>query len=369
MKTTTSAALAVLAYLAFISLGLPDALLGVAWPSVSASFGISPDLLGIPLAITAAAYFLSGLFAGRLIERLGIGLLLASSTALVVAAQFGFSLSPAFWIFLVAAPIAGFGSGAIDAALNTWAAKNFSARHMSWLHAAYAAGATTGPIIMTAAITRGPSWRLGYGIVGGLLTALTLAFVATRRRWEARSEEVVLDAPGNVGPLQPEPSLFSGFTHLRNPRVRLQIGIFFFYSGLEISAGQWCFTILTESRGLSDVAGGAWAAAFWGGMLAGRVVLGMYVERIGQVRLLRLATLGAVVSATLFAIPSALTAFALPLLAFSLASIYPGLMAETPRRIGEQAAVHVVGFQVSAATLGIAALPSFAGLLSAWISL
>jgi fucose permease len=363
-----SVSLLVLAYLAFISLGLPDAVLGVAWPSVRDTFDLSQALLGAPLAIAAAAYFISGLLAGRLIQGLGIGLLLAGSTALVASSVLGISAAPAFIAILLVTPIMGFGSGAIDAALNTYAARNFSPKHMSWLHAAYAAGATAGPAIMTAVLSRGASWRMGYAVVGIMLAALVLAFAASRKLWDAKqpAPQVVLDTPGGVGPVSLEEPPVSGFTALRSGRVWLQIVIFFLYTGIEVSAGQWSYTVLTEARGLDGTAAGTWAAIYWGGLLAGRLVLGFVVERVGTVRMLRFATVGALVSAVIFAIPG-LTwgAAALPLLSFSLASIYPGLMTETPRRVGARTAPHAVGFQVSAATLGVAVVPSVAGLVSA----
>jgi len=363
----SSATLLVLAYLAFVSLGLPDAVLGVAWPSLRDSFGLPQALLGAPLAIAATAYFISGLLAGRLIQGVGIGRLLAGSTALVAAGVLVFSAAPTFLLILLVTPLMGFGSGAIDAALNTYAARNFSPKHMSWLHAAYAAGATSGPAIMTAVLSRGASWRTGYAVVGIVLATLVVAFTATRRLWEAGqpAPQVMVDTPGGAGPVPLDEPPVSGFSALRSGRVWLQIVIFFFYTGIEVSAGQWSYTILTEGRGLGSAAAGTWVAVYWGGLLAGRLVLGFVVERVGQARMLRFATVGALLSAVIFAIPGlAWGAAALPLLSFSLASIFPGLMAETPRRIGEHLAPHAVGFQVSAATLGVAVLPSVAGLVS-----
>ncbi|WP_240359941.1 MFS transporter [Pyxidicoccus trucidator] len=371
MKPSTSrssATLLALAYLAFISLGLPDAVLGVAWPSMRGSFGLPHALLGLPLAVAATAYFISGMLAGRLMQWLGIGRLLAGSTALVAVCVLGYAASPSFVLIVVlAAPLGGFGSGAIDAALNTYAARNFSPKHMSWLHAAYAAGAMSGPVVMTAVLSGGASWRVGYAVVGCILAALALAFVPARRLWEAEpsTPHVVVDAPGGVGPLPLDEPPVGTLSALRSGRVWLQVAVFFFYTGIEVAAGQWSYTLLTEERGLGGTAAGTWVAAYWGGLLAGRLVLGFAVERVGQAVMVRVATLGVLIFAVLFAIPGLKVGVAaLPLLSFALASIYPGLMAETPRRVGERMAPHAVGFQVSAATLGVAVVPSVAGLMS-----
>lgn len=360
------AALIVLAYLAFVSLGLPDAVIGVAWPSLRETFGLSQPMLGVVLALGAAAYFVSGLFAGRLQQGFGIGALLAASTALVAAGVFGYAWAPAFFVIALIAPLIGFGSGAIDSALNTYAAKHFRPRQMTWLHAAYAAGAMAGPALMTAAYSRGAGWRTGYATVGVLLASLVLAFVLTRRWWDrtrVSAADLRMDAAVATGPLTPPVPRATAWSALRNGRVWLQITLFFLYTGLEVSAGQWSYTILTEGRGVGTVAAGGQVASYWGGLLAGRVALGFVVERIGQVFLVRLAMAGVVIFAGLLAFPSGGTAtLALPLLSFSLAAIYPGLMSETPRRVGEETAAHAVGFQVSAATLGVAVVPTVAGL-------
>jgi fucose permease len=345
-------ALLALAYLAFVSLGLPDTVLGVAWPSLRETFTLPQAMLGAPLALAATAYFLSGLLAGRLLRRWGVGLLLTLSTALVTVGIAGQTSSPAFVLFVVATCLIGFGSGAIDTGLNTYAAKNLGARHMTWLHAAYSVGAALGPAIMTALLARGAGWRTGYAVICAALGMLTVAFTVTRRRWGEGGNEAT--------------RANSGWAALRHPHVGLQVAVFFVYSGTEIAAGQWSYTVLTESRGVETTTAGVWVSLYWASLLAGRIVLGFVVERVGTVRLLRFGTVGAVVGTLLFAapgLPPAVGAVGLALLGFALAPIYPGLMSETPRRVGAQLAPHAVGFQVSAATLGVAVIPNVAGLL------
>ncbi|WNG35586.1 MFS transporter [Archangium violaceum] len=360
-------ALLALAYLAFVSLGLPDAVLGIAWPSIRGAFALPQAALGAVLATSAAAYFLSGLRAGQLIRSLGIGTLLTVSTGLVTLGIAGFSLAPAFAWFLLSACFIGVGSGGIDAGLNTYAARHFGARHMTWLHAAYSTGAALGPVLLTAILARGGGWRAGYVTIGAVLGLLAVSFAVMRRQWggeQARSGAgEASDASGPAAGDGVTPSISTGATLLR-PRVWLQIFLFFFYSGVEVTTGQWSYTFLTESRGIDTTVAGTWVSLYWGSLLAGRVLLGFIVERVGSVRLLRLCSGTAILGAILFAIPGIPAAIGLAIIGFSLAPIFPGLMSETPRRIGVEAAAHAVGFQVSAATLGVATLPSLAGLLS-----
>ncbi|HEX8438118.1 MFS transporter [Archangium sp.] len=352
-----------LAYLAFISLGLPDAVLGVAWPSIRETFGLPQAALGAVLSSAAVAYFFSGLLAGRFIGAAGIGTLLAASTGLVTLGVVGYASTPAFALMLAAACLLGFGSGAVDAGLNTYAAQNFGARHMTWLHAAYSTGATLGPVLMTATLTSGGGWRAGYAVIGGVLGLLAVTFTGMRRQWDGGP------APSaRTGGEAPVPAA-SVWATLRRPRVWLQSAIFFFYCGVEVTAGQWSYTVLTEARGLGTVVAGTWVSLYWASLLAGRVLLGLIVERVGTVRLLRLSTLAAVAGALLFALPQVPPALGLSVLGFALAPIFPGMMAETPRRIGAEAAAHAVGFQVSAATLGVALVPSVAGLMGEWLGL
>lgn len=351
-----------LSYLAFVSLGLPDAVIGVAWPSIRETFSLPQAALGAALAMAASAYFTSGLFAGQFMRTAGIGTLLAVSTALAATGVTGYGAAPAFALFIAAACFVGLGSGAIDTALNTYAAHHFGARHMTWLHAAYSVGAALGPVLMTALLTHGAGWRAGYAVIGGALALLAVAFTGMRRQWDAGpgSSPPTAEAPASVDATSPT---VTAMATLRRPRVWLQIAIFFLYSGVEVTAGQWSYTVLTEARGLGTAVAGTWVSLYWAGLLAGRIVLGFVVERVGPVRLLRLGTTGAVMGALLLALPAVPAVLGLALLGFSLAPIFPALMSETPRRVGADAAAHAVGFQVSAATMGVAVVPSAAGLI------
>ena len=356
--------LLLLSYLAFVSLGLPDTVLGVAWPSLRDEFGLSQAAVGAVLAATVSGYFFSGLIAGRLAGWLGVGGLLAASSGLVALGLAGYALAPRWSLFFPLGAVIGLGSGAIDAALNQYAARHFPVRHLNWLHASWSVGATTGPVIMTAALAHGPGYRAGYATLAAALGVMGAAFLATRRSWEERRPCAVVAAAvkGSAEPLPRE----GAWDALRRGRVWLKIAIFFLYTGLETSAGQWCFTLMREARGLGVEAAGSWTAAYWASLTAGRIALGFVVDRIGPDRLLRLAALGVVTGAVLFAAASGLAGrLGLLLLGASLAPMYPTLMARTPARLGHATTPHAVGFQVSSATLGAALLPGAVGLVAA----
>lgn len=341
----------VLAYVAFVSLGLPDTVLGVAWPSLRDAFRLPQAAMGAALAANVAGYAVSGLLAGRASSALGVGGVLALSTALVSTGLVGLAVAPAWPAFVLSSAVCGLGSGAVDAALNAYAATHFPPRHMNWLHACYSAGATLGPAAMTAALATA-TYRTGYAALSLALGLLASTFVATRRRWTMPAEA----ADGARGSL-------SGA--LRLPRVWLQVAIFFLYTGLEASAGQWAFTVLREARGFALETAGTWTAAYWGSIAAGRVVFGFVVGALGPDRVVRWGTLGAVAGALLYAVlPGAAGVAGLVLLGLSLAPIFPMLMSRTPARLGPAAAPHAIGFQVAAATLGTAALPGAHGLLA-----
>jgi fucose permease len=340
-----------LAYVAFVSLGLPDTVLGVAWPSLRATFVLPQAAMGAALSANVAGYFVSGLFAGRVSAALGVGGLLALSTGLVVAGLSGFVLAPSWPIFVACAVLVGLGSGAVDAALNTYAAVHFAPRHMNWLHACYSAGATLGPVVMTAALA-GASFRAGYAALAAALAAMSLAFLATRRRW-------------GVGGRAGGQAAGGARAALRDRRVWLLVAIFFVYTGLEASAGQWAFTVLRDARGLSLETAGAWTAAYWGSIAGGRVAVGFVVGRLGPDRLVGAGTLGALAGSVAYAVlPGVAGSAGLVLLGLSLAPIFPMLMSRTPERVGAALAAHAVGFQVAAATLGTAAQPSAHGVLA-----
>lgn len=348
----SAALLLVIAYLGFISLGLPDAVAGVAWPHLRGDFRLSQSAFGGLFLAGGLGYFFSSFFAGRLTQQLGVGPLLTLSSLLVGVAMIGDSLAPQWIVLLAFSIVWGLGSGAIDAALNHFVAGAFSAKHVSWLHACYSIGAATGPLLMTACLTRANSWRLGYAIVGTIMLAMSALFFATRRKW--------------AGEESTQPEAASGATQtevLREPLVWAQIITFLLYTGLENTVGQWSFTLLTEGRGLGERTAGVFVFLYYGSIALGRVAFGPIAERVGLDRLVRLSTLAAVIGAAGFAFAPhpVVAAGGLVVLGLGLASVFPTLMTRTPQRLGARLAAHAIGFQVSAAMLGAAILPSLTG--------
>ncbi|MGG5812101.1 MFS transporter [Falsiroseomonas sp. CW058] len=334
-----------LAYLAFIGLGLPDPMPGTLWPAIAPAYGLPNAALGLVLAGVAAGYVVAGLLAGRLIAALGIGGVLAASVAATALAAGGQALAPPWAVFVALSVLAGLGGGAVDAALNAFAAARFAPRHLNWMHGCWGIGATLGPALAAALLAGGFGWQAGYATIAAILATLTAAFLLTRRRWDA------------AAPLPPAARV-TALSVLRNPVARLQMLLFFVYTGLEAGAGQWAATVLA-ARGASPAEGAAAATLFWAGLAFGRIALGFVIDRVGADRMLRLSGPAAAAGAGLFAL--GLGAPALALLAFALAPVYPTLMARTPARLGAAAAVHAVGFQVAAAMTGVAVLPALMG--------
>ena len=344
-----------IAYLGFVSLGFPDPVAGVAWPSVRDAFLLPQSSFGLVFIALGCGYCASGFFGGKLTQILGLGNLLWISSGLVAVAMLGSSVAAVWPFFVVCAVIWGLGSGGIDAGLNSYVSNHFSARHMNWLHACYSIGATLGPLLMTATLVHGRSWRLGYALVGSVLFLMTLLFLVTRQGWT--------ETPQTVDGRASQPA--SMRAALSQPLVWLQIVIFFLYVGLEFTVGQWSFTVLTESRGLTPQIAGLLAGGYYGAIGVGRVLTGVISQRVGLDIILRLSMFIAVMGAAVFAFAPAGTGnVALVVIGLGLAPVFPCLMSRTPDRLGAAYSAHAIGFQVSAGMLGGALVPGLTGLIA-----
>ena len=346
-----------IAFLAFVSLGLPDGILGVAWPSIRTAFGVTLGQLGVLLASAMVGYLASSFCAGWLVARMGVGALLVWSSLLMVANSWGYAVASAWPVMVACALLAGLGAGAIDAGINAFAAARFSAGVVTWLHACYGVGAMLGPLLMTATLAAGLGWRWGYGLLGLLLAGMALAFALTLALWRL--------SPDTGGSRRDSEGLVATLTYAP---VWPGMALFFLYTGLEVTAGQWSYTLLTEARGVAPTMAGVAVAAYWGSLTVGRVVAGVLARRVPPRSLLRAALAVAPVGGALVWSADGATRAVLGLvvLGAALAPVYPLLTADTPRRLGARYASHAIGFQVSAAYLGAAVIPGAVGVAATW---
>jgi fucose permease len=344
-----------IAYLGFISLGLPDPVAGVAWPSVRDVFGLHQSSFGLVFIALGCGYCASGFFGGKLTQVLGLGNLLWFSSVLVAVAMFGSGFAVSWTMFVACACIWGLGSGGIDAGLNAYGSRHFSSRQMNWLHACYSFGATLGPLLMTAMIWQLGSWRMGYYVVGSLLFAMGMLFLVTRNDWETPlSDQNTSTSPVSIR------------TVLSSKLVWLQIVMFLVYVGLEFTTGQWCYTVLTESRGVTPEFAGILAGCYYLSIGVGRVIAGMIAPRIGVDSILYYAMRLTLVGTICYSlnVSAEFSALGLILTGLGLAPIFPSLMMLTPVRLGDAYATHAVGFQVSAGMIGTAIIPGVAGIFA-----
>jgi fucose permease len=356
MTTVTRGSL-LLAYLAFISLGLPDSLLGVGWPSVSADLGVPLDAVGFLLIAGTVGYVISSVLAGFTLARLGIGRLLAGSTALVALGLAGYAGAPVLAVLVGLALLVGLGSGAIDSGLNAYAAAAFGPRHMNWMHAFFGVGMAIGPLVMTTVLAADLSWRWGYGIVAAAQALLAATFAFTARGWAAHRPLV-----GDDLPTPPQVPIRQT---LAIPAVWYGALAFALYVAVEISVGLWAYVFLTQSRGLDSTLAGVCVSAYWTSLFVGRVVQGIVAERLGSQRVLHFRLAAIVVGAALVAVPAHgwVAVAGLLVIGFAAAPVFPLLTLTTAERVGAHHADRTVGVQMGAAGLGGAVLPGAVGVL------
>lgn len=366
VKQYPKVGLVILAFVAFIALGMPDGLLGVAWPSIRASFSIPLDAIGLLLTASITGYLTSGFFSGPLISRFGIGNVLVASCAMTGVGLIGYTVAPAWWMMVLLGVMAGLGAGAIDAGLNTYMAAYFREGMMQWLHASYGIGVTMGPIIMTIALTALNSWRVGYRVVGGIQLALAVCFALTLPIWDQTKIPIESRESKRLTDYKTPP-----VETLRQPRVWLSVLLFFLYTGVEASLGTWIYTLLTESRGIQTEAAGLWVGSYWAIFTVGRVAAGIYAKRVGVNLLVQASLITALLGVILlWSNPANVTNLvAVVLIGLAIAPIYAALMSGTSQRVGMHYAANTIGMQIAAAGLGSAIIPSLVGVLARQFSL
>jgi fucose permease len=360
-----------LIYVAFISLGLPDGLLGVAWPEMRDSFSLPLDALGIILIGSTTGYLLSSFFNGFFMRKIGVAVLLALSCLATALALIGYTLVPVWWLLPLLAVLAGLGAGAIDAGLNTYVEKNFNEGLMQWLHASFGVGVTIGPIIMSSSIKYFDSWRVGYLIVGSAQIMLALTFALTLSLWQKpkKTSDATDQSNKKIGKnKQQEIKMFETLKYLS---ALLSVLLFFIYTGIELTLGHWTFTLFTESRGISTTAAGLWVSGYWGSFTVGRILAGFLAYKFLSRKIAKNAAFLGLFGSALIAINlnNWLSLLGLALTGIAIAPIFPALISSTSYRVGKGHTVNTIGMQISAAGLGGALLPGLAGVLANNISL
>jgi len=333
-----------LACLAYLGVALPGSTLGLLWPSMRFSFGAPVGALGILLIPGITASVISSVAVGRI--RLRTGPLVAASTMLIAFALAVEALAPWLWVMAIGTVLFGLGFGALDTALNAHAARHFGARDVNWMHASYGLGATMGPLLVTALLAAGRSWRQTYGIMALALAALACVLALARRGWQAPASPA---DPRPASPAAPAAAVVGAATFAAVE------------TGIESGAGVWGYLFLTAGRGLPDEAAGVAVAAYWAMMFAGRVVLGPVAGRLGPVRVLAAAVAGVPLGAALMAVPGPglLAVIGLMTLGLAAAPVFPLLTLITGQRTGT---LRMVSLQVAASAVGGAALPAGLGL-------
>lgn len=358
--------LILLAFVAFVALGLPDGLLGVGWPSIRAGFSIPLDAIGMLLTSAVAGYMTSSFLSGFLLSRVGVGRVLAGSCFLTGLALIGYTLVPHWWMMVLLGVFAGLGAGAIDAGLNTYVAAHFGEGLMQWLHASWGVGITIGPIIMTLGLAALNTWRFGYWVVGSFQIALAACFVLTLAMWSQKNAPSGSEAQKRLTDYRTP----VGQT-LQQPQVWLSVVLFFLYVGAEGSLGTWTYTLLTESRGVDRTLAGFFAGSYWFTFTIGRVAAGMVARRVGVNRLVLGGLVGALLGAGLLTWnPSEVAnVLAVAIIGLSIAPIFPAMMSGTRTRVGDRYAANTIGMQMAATGLGTAVIPSLMGVLARQVSL
>jgi fucose permease len=334
--------------LALSAVGMFDGALGVAWPSMRETFDQPLAALGVVVFAYTSGYFITSSIGGWLLEHVGTGLAMIGIAVSAIAGASLFSISPVWLVVLVGAFLVGVSGGAADLTLNHELAQHHGVRALGFLHATWGLGAAVGPVVVTAFVTGDRSWRLAFVPIIVLQVALLVAYLVVRQDWAPVPRR--RDAPADVEPLD-------------RAALGIALAMFFVYVGVELGAGQWGYTLLTDGRDMSEGAAGAWMSSYWLALTGGRLLLGVGGHRHEADEVLTVSVIGAVASAALLWIdPFGIGVVALVPLGLSLAAVFPVLVAVTPERLGEHRAARAIGMQIAASSVGGVLLSAAYGL-------
>ena len=350
-------------YLSFISLGLPDSLLGSAWPAMYGEFGVPVSYAGIISMIIAAGTIISSLQSDRLTRKLGTGKVTAISVAMTAVALFGFSFSHSFWLLCLWAIPYGLGAGSVDASLNNYVALHYASRHMSWLHCMWGVGASLGPYVMGYAMTGMRGWNAGYRYIAILQIVLTIILIFSLSLWKNRSDEKNEDATNPKALTLPEIIRISGAKEI--------MITFFCYCALEQTAGLWASSYLTLHNGISAEKAAGFSSIFFIGITIGRALSGFITMKLSDAQMIRLgqgiAALGIIT--LLLPLGEYISLIALIMIGLGCAPIYPCIIHSTPEHFGSDKSQAIIGVQMASAYVGTLLMPPLFGLIAEHINI
>mgnify|MGYP004437839193 FL=1 len=351
-------------YIAFISLGLPDSLLGAAWPVMHEDLGAPLSYAGIISMIIAFGTVVSSLQSDRLTLWLGTGKVTVISVAMTATALLGFSASSEFWMLCLWAIPYGLGAGGVDAALNNYVALHYRSWHMSWLHCMWGVGAATGPYIMGMALEMGTGWPAGYHIIAVMQVVLTIILFASLPLWKERKDEVQADSGHKRKPL----SLREIF---RIPGAREILVAFFCYSAVEQTCGLWASSFLNLSKGISAEQAASFGAMFFIGITVGRAINGFLAMRMHDESMIRMGQVLILLGIVTVMLPAgdAVALAGLILIGLGCAPIYPCIIHSTPTHFGKDKSQAIIGVQMAAAYIGTMLMPPLFGILANHLSI
>jgi len=351
--------LLVLIYTAFISLGLPDALLGAAWPVMQPEFGVPYGFAGLLSMSITGGTILSAIFATRVLKKFGTGKVTAFSVGLTAIALLGFSFTPSYWwLFLAAIPL-GLGAGAVDAGLNAFVAEHYESRHMSWLHSFWGVGALSGPLVISGLLERGATWRNAYLAIGLFQVVLVLLLIAAVPLWgKVKTRVHGEDAP------EEHPHL-PLFFPLKVQGVKQALVTMFCYCAIESTMGLWGGSFLFKTKAMDAAAAATWVSLFFAAITAGRFLTGFATSRVSNKDLIRWGggLILAGVALMLVPLPLPFTLAGFLLVGFGCAPVFPCMIHETPVRFGKKQAQAIIGFQMAAAYIGATFMPPLFGFI------
>lgn len=346
-------------YLAFISLGLPDSLLGSAWPSMYPEFGVPVSYAGIVSMIIAGGTIISSLQSDRMTRMLGTGKVTAISVAMTAAALFGFSMTKSFWILCIWAIPYGLGAGSVDAALNNYVALHYKSKHMSWLHCMWGVGATLGPYMMGYALSNQKGWSMGYQYIGMIQIVLTAILFVSLPLWKKRDVKQTESEPV-------EDKALSLKQVIKISGAKEVMICFFCYCALEQTAGLWASSYLTLNKGVAVETAASFASIFFIGITVGRALSGFLTMKLNDAQMIRLGQALIAVGIVAMLLPGTpeLSLIGLSLIGLGCAPIYPSIIHSTPDHFGADKSQAMIGVQMASAYVGTCLMPPLFGILA-----